>query len=241
MSSRVQFRAVFFDFGGTLFSYRPLRERFDQLLVDTADRHGVRAPAAELRRAYATAATPVARDYMARPFYLHREMFGDMGDAYLRALGALPRIDSRDRFYTGQTEVALPWIEPRERAPETLRALRSRGLHLGIVSNIDDDQFGPLWERCGLGPLVDATTTSEQARSCKPHPDIFHAALAKTDGVRPEEVVFVGDSVGHDVAGANALGMTSVLIEGPAPRPGDPHQPAHIITDLHELLEIARA
>ena len=234
----VQFRAVFFDFGGTLFSYRPLRDRFDRLLVETAARHGIEAPAAELRRAYARAIRPVGRAYADRPFYRHRDLFGDMGAAYVRALGAQTRSDTRSRFYLGQTEVALPAIEPRDGTVEALRELRARGLHVGVVSNIDDDQFELLWRHCGLGPLVDATTTSEQAGSCKPHPDIFHAALTKTEGVPPREVVFVGDSVDHDVAGANPLGMTSVLIETRAPAADAPHQPAHVISDPRELLAI---
>jgi putative hydrolase of the HAD superfamily len=240
VAADAQFRAVLFDFGGTLFSYRPLRERFDRFLVEMAARFDVRAPADELRRAYATAVLPVARDYLSRPFYLHSEMFGDMGEAYLRALGVTPSEDSRRLFYAGQTDVALAEMEPRPGTVDTLRMLRKRGLHVGVVSNIDDDQFDALWARCGLGPWVDAITTSEQARSCKPDPEIFRTALEKAGGVQPEEVVFVGDSVPHDVAGANSLGMTSVLIEDLASDAGLPHQPTHVIADLRELIEIAQ-
>ena len=49
-------------------------------------------------------------------------------------------------------------------------------------------------------------------------------------------IVFVGDSPWHDVAGANALGMTSVLIGGPPPE-GAP-APHHVIGNLRELLAI---
>ncbi|UCE86817.1 MAG: HAD family hydrolase, partial [Deltaproteobacteria bacterium] len=157
----------------------------------------------------------------------------------LRALGVEPNAGSRAHFYVGQTEVALSGMTPRPGAAETLRALRAGGLHVGVVSNIDDDQFGALWNHCGLDPLVDATTTSEQARSCKPDADIFHAALAKAGPLRPEDVVFVGDSVPHDVAGANALGMTSVLIEDLTSDSAHAHPPAHVISDLRQLVGIA--
>ena len=240
MPSDVRFRAVFFDFGGTLFSYHRFRERFDRLLVDTARRHGVEAPADELRQTYITAILPVMREYVTRPFYYHRDMFGDLGAAYLRALGADPDPESRARFYTGQTEVASPLIEAREGAVETLQGLRAAGLHIGVVSNIDNDQFEVLWERCGLAPLVDAVTTSEDARSCKPDSAIYRAALDKADGPSPQEVIFVGDSLHQDVAGANPLGMSSVLIGSEPPEPDGPIQPTHVISDLRELLDIVR-
>lgn len=238
----MQIRAVLFDFGGTLFSYRPLRARFDQLLVETAGDHGVHAPAAELRRRYAAATVAVLRDFEARSFYLHRELFGESGAAFVRSLGAEPRPDVRDRFYAGHTDVAAPLVQPRPGAAETLGALRELGLHVGIVSNIDDDQFAVLWERCGLSALADAITTSEQAGSCKPDAAIFRVALGKAGDPEPDSVVFVGDSPRHDVAGANALGMKTVLIadQTPAPEwtapPG--HAPDHQIAELRALLEI---
>jgi FMN phosphatase YigB (HAD superfamily) len=106
------------------------------------------------------------------------------------------------------------------------------------VSNIDEDQFHPLWDRLGLGPYFDAITTSEEARSCKPHPGIYHHALGKAGDLPPEEVVFVGDSLEFDVAGANSLGMTTVLIvEAPSQAEGD-GDPDYVIETIPELLQI---
>lgn len=208
-------RAVLFDFGGTLFSYRPFRRRFVELLVRTAREHGVDGDPRHLTSIYAKASAPVIADYVARPSYLHRELFGDQLEAFLRALGTSPTPESRDRFYDGNTEAARPLIAPRPDAYSTLAALRRRGLHVGIVSNIDDDQFAVLWERCGLHGLVDAITTSEAAGSCKPDPRIFRLALAKA-AVEPSEALFVGDSATHDVAGARAVGLLSaLLVENP--------------------------
>ena len=47
--------------------------------------------------------------------------------------------------------------------------------------------------------------------TCKPDTEIFRYALAKS-GLRTEEVLFVGDSLHHDVAGADAVGMRSARI-----------------------------
>ena len=92
-----------------------------------------------------------------------------------------------------------------------------------------------------LDPYFDAVTTSEEARSCKPHPGIYRHALAKAGGVAPEEVVFVGDSLDYDVVGANALGMTSVLIIEPPDRVEGGEDPDYVIETMPELLQIVSA
>jgi 2-haloalkanoic acid dehalogenase type II len=229
-------RAVFFDFGGTLFSYGALRDAFDRFLAETARRHGLEAPADALRRAYRTAMARTFAQYATRPFYLHRELFAAAHRDFLGELGGAPGPDAGDLFYAGQSELGLARVEVRADARETLAALRARGLHLSIVSNIDDDQFHPLFERLGLADLFDAVTTSEEARSCKPDPGIFRLALAKAGDPPPEAVVFVGDSPIHDVAGAATLGMRTVLI-GSAARAEGP-RPDHVIASLRELLGI---
>ena len=150
-----------------------------------------------------------------------------------------PGADTGNDFYEAQSELGLARVEVREDARATLETLRDRGLHLSIVSNIDDDQFEPLFAQLELRRWFDCTTTSEEARSCKPDPGIFRMALRKAGEPRPEEVVFVGDSVPHDVAGAAALGMTTVLL-GHAPDSASP-APDHVISRLGELLEIVHS
>lgn len=236
-----RFRAVLFDFGGTLFSYGDMRAEFDALLRELAERHGLRPSPDELRAAYREAFARTIRRYAERPFYRHRDLFGEAHRASLEALGASPGPEDAELFYRRQTEVGLAALRPRADVEECLGGLRERGLHLGIVSNIDDDQFAALWERARLGGYFDATTTSEEARSCKPHPAIFRHALEKAGGIAPEEVLFVGDSPEQDVAGARALGMRTALIDeraGAAERDPPPH---HRIGALRELLGIVGA
>ena len=230
-------RAVLFDFGGTLYSYRPFRVRFIALLRDIARTHDVAADEDRLGRAYVDAMAAVARAYQGRSGYRYRDFFGDAAEAYVRALGADPQSRVRDHFYAGQTELVRALIEPRGDTREVLGALRAAGLHIGIVSNIDDDQFEPLWEAIALAPLVDAVTTSEQAGSCKPHDRIYRVALEKA-GLRPCDAIFVGDSFHQDVMGARALGMTAVLLAESAPDPEQAAQCDHVIGELRELLPI---
>ncbi|MEO0388433.1 MAG: TIGR01459 family HAD-type hydrolase [Pseudomonadota bacterium] len=47
----------------------------------------------------------------------------------------------------------------------------------------------------------------------KPHPEIFEAALGRLPEVPRARVLMVGDSPAHDIAGAAALGLKTLLIE----------------------------
>jgi putative hydrolase of the HAD superfamily len=234
-------RAVFFDFGGTLFSYAEVRPYFDRMLRELASRHAIPVSMEEIRRIYRDTIANKMAEFLPRPFYFHRDLFEEAHVDLLCALGADPDDSEGPDLYQGQSQVGLDSVQPREGVGDTLAALRRRGLHLGIVSNIDDDQFHPLWERIGLGPYFDAVTTSEEARSCKPHPGIYRLALGKAGGVAPEEVVFVGDTLDYDVVGANALGMTTVLIVDQPNQAECDEEPDYVIERMPELLQIVDA
>jgi len=102
--------------------------------------------------------------------------------------------------------------EIHEGAVEALRALKARGVRLGIISNT-----GRTWgqflrivqDRVALGDLFDRRTFSDEERVRKPAPEIFERTLAAMD-VEPEEAVHVGDDVDADVGGAKSFGMRTV-------------------------------
>lgn len=233
---------VFFDFGGTLFSYAALAGQAFDTVAQAARRLGIDAPAAELGSAFARASREAWAAFAGRPYYLHRELFQDAFRRWALAFGGSPDAEFLDWMHAHQRDALLERFSLREGCLETLAELRSRGLRLGIVSNIDDDYLHPMLARAGLDRLLHHWSSSEEARSCKPDPGFFLYACQKA-GCRPEQVLFVGDSPEHDIAGARPLGMTTVLIPelGAEPpgkgtsRAGDPH---HVIGRLPELLEI---
>jgi 2-haloalkanoic acid dehalogenase type II len=235
---------VFFDFGGTLFSYAALAGQAFELVTRAAERLRIEAPAAELARQLAQASRASWAHFAGRAYYLHRDLFQDAFRRWARALGAEPDQAVLDWMHEHQRAALLERFSLREGCLETLRELRARGLRLSIVSNIDDDYLQPMLARAGLDALLDHWSSSEEARSCKPDPGFFHYACRKA-GCEPAQVLFVGDSPEHDIAGAGALGMTTVLIPelGAEPpgkgtsRAGEPH---HVIERLPELLDLVR-
>jgi FMN phosphatase YigB (HAD superfamily) len=92
-----------------------------------------------------------------------------------------------------------------------LGLLKSRGLVLGLISNIDQD-IKPICRELGLDPYITHVVTSKDVGSEKPRPPIFLAAL-KEAGVKAEESVYVGDQYSCDVVGARGVGMKSVLVD----------------------------
>jgi putative hydrolase of the HAD superfamily len=234
-------RAVFFDLGGTLFSYASINSHFDTVLESLARGRGVTAPADDLRRAYRVAMVRTMGEWASRPYYLHRDLFTEAHLQFLRSFDVEAKADDPDLRFSEGRVLGEPEITPRDDAAATLATLRDRGLHVQIVSNIDNDQLDAVWPGLALDSLVHAITTSEDARSCKPHAGIFRVALEKAGNPPPESVVFVGDSLWHDVAGANALGMTSVLL-GAAPPESKGHLvPSHVIENLSEVLDLVDA
>lgn len=128
----------------------------------------------------------------------------------------------------------------RAGARETLAELQARGYRLGIISNTL--QPGPIMDRSltgrGLLDFFPVRIYSADVRVAKPHPAIFHAALAAL-GLPAAQAVYVGDRLRTDVAGAQGVGMKAILIEV-VHRVEDA---AHIVADarIRELTELPAA
>ena len=134
-----------------------------------------------------------------------RGMGGDADGARDCAVALVAVWEQHDKFTL--YEDALP----------VLADLRGRGLKLGLISNgsRDLDEFvrhHALEVDCAIGSRAFGRT--------KPHPDIFHRALALLE-VEAGETAMVGDSYEDDVEGARALGMRAILIDRDDRHPGE--------------------
>jgi 2-haloalkanoic acid dehalogenase type II len=237
----VAIKGIFFDLGGTLFSY-------SGRLGSAGIEHVVRslrldaAPQA-IGSAWGEAAAQVGERYGKQAYFLHKDLFQDTLHQFLDGFGlqASPRL--AEEFHQLQLEAVVAKLPIRADCHSTLAGLKEKGIYLAIVSNIDDDYLDPLVANHGLDQWLDDWTSSEQARSCKPHAEIYHHALSKS-GLALDEVLFVGDSLHHDVAGAAAVGMASARIVEPGVKTPLTHglevtaEPDHEITQLSELLEL---
>jgi len=236
-------RAIFFDLGGTLFSNLEIPRVNARNIVEAAQRLGFEGDFGEIGLAYVRAAREVNDLYMRRPYYLHRDHFYDTYRVFARSFGQEATDEFLEWFYEAQRKCMVEGLALRGDCAATLRALREKGLILSIVSNIDDDYLDGMLHNLELEPLFDHWISSESARSCKPDAKIFECALGQA-GCRASEVAFVGDSRIHDIQGARALGMTTVLLaeEGGSSHLDDESfdaEPDHVISQLAELIELA--
>ena len=93
--------------------------------------------------------------------------------------------------------------------PAALARLRER-FRLGIITNCDDDLFAASLPRLGVD--FDWVITAQQVGSYKPDERNFEAAFARI-GLPRDGILHTAQSLFHDHAPAQRLGMTSVWID----------------------------
>jgi HAD superfamily hydrolase (TIGR01662 family) len=117
-----------------------------------------------------------------------------------------------------------------------LQALAADGYRLGLISN-SHRPLDAFKQHFALDELVSVAISSADHGYMKPHPSIFESALAEM-GVAAAAAVMVGDSISHDIAGAQGVGMRGVLVhrsEEPIAAPPDVAV-IRTLTDLPALL-----
>jgi putative hydrolase of the HAD superfamily len=207
MTSRIPCRAVFLDAGGVIVL--PHRD----LVARALSRVGIRLddPGA-VARAHYRAVREFDRAGASNPVYARAfpSQLGIIPGRTAEALDALAELADRRR--SGE----IMWSEPTPRAFQTIAALRRRGLAVVVVTNSDGHAEENLRDCCGIDvPVIDSVVVGSE----KPDGGIFRAALHRAGevlsalgraGVRPSDVVHVGDTLSADVAGARAAGITPI-------------------------------
>jgi putative hydrolase of the HAD superfamily len=122
---------------------------------------------------------------------------------------------------------------------EMLRAVRTRGLKVGIISNALPEEV-LAWRFCPLQDLVDPVLFSCSVGVMKPDRAIFELACARMC-VQPSEAYFVGDGGYDELQGAASVGMTAIQAAWYQDRDvkwsrTPPLVRADLISDLPELL-----
>lgn len=191
-------RALFFDVGGTLLRPWP---SVGAIYASLANRHGMTATAENLQRAFRESWAALKRPGLtvSRKDWWRELVFRTLGQENQACFEELFEIFARADAWQ-----VFPDVE------DTLREARSRGLRVGIISNWDE-RLRPLLDEIGLALYFDSMTISCEIGVEKPDPRIFQAALHAA-GVPVKQTVHVGDSDTVDVRGAEAVGMTAVLL-----------------------------
>lgn len=234
--------AVIFDWGGTLAEYATI-ELEDMWRL--AARHLAREQGSSTRRDENELVSRLAQvevDFWATTATHQRA--GTLGDLLHAATAAL-ELDVTEAVLeeaaTRYLDAWTPHIRHEPDAADTLRALRRRGLRIGLLSNTHWPRafHEHFLARDGLAGLIDARLYTSELHVMKPHPEAFRAALDAVGVTDPARAVFVGDRPFDDVLGAQQSGLRSVLRHNPEVPPYDVTPDAHIerLFDLVEVID----
>jgi len=119
--------------------------------------------------------------------------------------------EARDQISNYCYKGLIPYFEkikPYKDSISTALAFKEAGLKIAILSDFPPEQKGSIW---GLRDACDVVMGTEECGALKPSIYPFRI-LAEKLGVKPEEVLYVGNSNRYDVAGSNAAGMKSAFI-----------------------------
>ncbi len=149
------------------------------------------------------------------PFAKVRPLIGMGGDKLLPEAAGIDAESPRGKAISERRgeifrEEYLPTLRPFPGVQEMLARMKREGLRLGVASSAKEKELSGLLRVCGADDLVDASTSSDDADSSKPDPDIVHAALKKI-GLPPEKVILLGDTP-YDVEAGKRAGVPVVAV-----------------------------
>ena len=199
-------KAVFFDWMGTIAHPEPDR---DEQFSRVARELGVELPPQKLIRAIHVAESQVPAGAPPRwsegkdeaPFIRYQEVLSAGVGVKLSRETMLEFTRRISRLVRGG---GVTWVLYDDVLP-TVKALKKRGLILGLISNL-------IIGEVGLESYLDFIVTAKEIGADKPQPPIFLAALERA-GVDASEAVYVGDQYETDVVGARGVDIKPILID----------------------------
>lgn len=205
------FRGVLFDFSGTLFRLEDDPSWFAGFTNGEGEPIDGAAQAELMRRMTAPMGLPVPMEGEMLEAWHTRDLSPDNHRRvyhYVLEQSGLADPDQRAQLY-GRLSTTDGW-KPYPDTAAVLRALKDRGLAVGVLSNIAYD-IRPAFEREGIADLVDEFVLSFEVGHMKPSSNVFSIATTAL-GLPPEQVLMVGDSEEAD-GGARQIGCGFALVD----------------------------
>ncbi len=227
------YRAMVFDVGGTLLRFD--LDRLAQAYLTEGRALGQTLDFARTRAMVADLELELPKRTQARALSLEEGYGAGFWDEFygegFRRLGlhgdlSAAAAEIRRRFQRAEFEALF------EDAAPALDALAARGVLLGIVSNFSPNCEAVL-RRVGIHDCFSFFVVSGIAGVEKPDPRIFDLAVRAANRSRAE-IVYVGDSLYHDVEGAAGAGLDAILVDR---TDRHPQYAGPRVRDLCELVE----
>lgn len=102
-------------------------------------------------------------------------------------------------------------IPPCSGSVDFVKTLKDKGYKIGILSDFPPEQKGDIW---GIKEMCDICLGTESTGALKPSSIPFTALCEKLQ-LKPEQVLYIGNSHKYDVIGASKIGMKTAWILTP--------------------------
>lgn len=195
------YHALLVDAAGTLID---ASQSTQQIYHEIGLKYGIRYSEEEIAAKYKAA--------YGQPWCRYRMRYEDDGRLFWQcivqeATGCKDPALLDDLYHYYTTEKAWHIGDPN--AEKAFKAMRARGIKLAVVSNFDT-RLRPLMRVLQCYDWFDTIVVSAEVGLEKPNPEIFRTACREL-GVKPEQVLHVGDDKTNDIVGASAAGCDSLL------------------------------
>ena len=104
------------------------------------------------------------------------------------------------------------WCVPEPSVTYTIESVKELGLLTAVISNTEDGRLEESLKIANLLPYFDLLIDSQKVGFRKPDPEIFLVALERLK-ISANQAVYIGDSYGYDVVGAQRAGMRAILLD----------------------------
>lgn len=191
-------RAVLFDLDNTLVDFMRFKKKCSEAAI----------------RAMVDAGLPMKEEKAAKLLFKMYKKHGienqDIFSKFLRK--AYGKVDYRilASGISAYRKMKAGYLAPYPKIRDTLIKLKAKGLVLGIVSDAPRMQAWLRLAEMSLLEFFDFVVALEDTGKLKPSKLPFRQAIKKL-GLKPEEILFVGDNPKRDIRGAKSVGMLTAL------------------------------
>ena len=239
-----KYKAIFFDFGGTLMCAESDNVAHLHMMKEVIQRYNLSTSPEDMVTKYNSYL--FTKEMTLLDTHPEEKSFTPLRESTKKAFnGVLTEYDiqpSKEDFQWFSKSFFENHKKYIKLFPETLliiRELKKTNLHVGIISDIDNDFQDFQFKVFGISEIFDSITTSEEVQIYKPKEKIFQVALNKAC-CHGKESVIVGDSYKKDIIGGKNMGMTTIWINKFQPDNIDTEKADFIVTHLKEISPILK-
>ena len=103
----------------------------------------------------------------------------------------------------------MPRVQAFPRVRELFQRIKKDGKQIVLASSAKADELDVYKKIARIDDLIESETSSDDADRSKPYPDIFQAALARLNGVTPENAIVIGDTP-YDAQAASKANLKTI-------------------------------